>query len=173
MKKNLGIFVKINTFGVIPIIIIVLFIIGIGFYSFTNTTFVYSLPEKIRNPQAALIYMTNSGFPPLMGILGGGYYLHNITLPIIRNSKNPENNKRDVLIGYFLVFISYIVCGSLGYYGFSGSYFFDYINRNGGQLGQNCLNMLDTKNALAIIVRFCTFCQLFAAMALLFGCQRA
>ncbi len=56
-----------------------------------------------------------------MGILGGGYYLHNITLPIVRNSKKPENNVRDVFIGYFLVFLSYVICGTFGSFGFSGS----------------------------------------------------
>jgi hypothetical protein len=65
-----------------------------------------------------MLFSTN--FAPLMGILGGGYYLHNIMLPIIRNAKNPENNQRDVVIGYTLVFISYIICGSLGYFGFTG-----------------------------------------------------
>lgn len=123
---------RINTFGVIPIIIIVLFIIGVSFYSLTNTKFVFSLREHIYNPDTVLINMFNGGFPPLMGILGGGYYLHNITLPIIRNSKKPENNRRDVLIGYSLVFVSYIVCGSLGYFGFSGSYFHDFIIHNNG-----------------------------------------
>ena len=53
-----------------------------------------------------------------MGILGGGYYLHNISLPVYRNSKNPENNVRDVFLGYLLVFLSYSICGVLGYYGF-------------------------------------------------------
>lgn len=63
--------------------------------------------------------MTSDGYPHLLGILGGGYYLHNISLPIFRNSKNPENNIRDAFIGYFLVFLSYVSCGVLGYYGFS------------------------------------------------------
>jgi hypothetical protein len=58
-----------------------------------------------------------------MGMLSGGFYLHNITLPIIRNSANPKSNVRDVFIGYFLVFISYSVCGTLGYFGFTGEYF--------------------------------------------------
>jgi hypothetical protein len=58
-----------------------------------------------------------------MGILSGGYYLHNITLPIMKNNKNKENNIRDLAIGYFLVFISYVICGSLGYFGFTGTYF--------------------------------------------------
>ncbi len=58
-----------------------------------------------------------------MGILGGGYYLHNITLPIVRNAKYPEKNVRNLFIGYLLVFISYVLCGTLGYYGFTGTTF--------------------------------------------------
>jgi hypothetical protein len=58
-----------------------------------------------------------------MGILGGGYYLHNITLPIVRNAKYPEKNNRNLFIGYLMVFLSYAVCGTLGYYGFTGSTF--------------------------------------------------
>jgi hypothetical protein len=61
-----------------------------------------------------------------MGILGGGYYLHNITLPIVRNAKYPENNVRNLLIGYLLVFFSYLICGTLGYYAFTGTYFDSY-----------------------------------------------
>jgi hypothetical protein len=55
-----------------------------------------------------------------MGILGGGYFLHNIMLPIVKNARHPENNMRDVLIGYFMVYISYSICGTLGYFGFTG-----------------------------------------------------
>lgn len=58
-----------------------------------------------------------------MGILGGGFYFHNISLPVIRNAKNPENNVRDVCIGYFMVFMTYWLCGILGYYGFVGETF--------------------------------------------------
>jgi hypothetical protein len=103
-----------------------------------------------------------------MGILGGGYYLHNISLPIIRNSKNPENNVRDVFIGYFLVFLSYVLCGTLGYYGFSGYYFTHTMNEH--EIKSNCLLMFDTKNVFAIVIRFCVFCQLLASMCLIFAC---
>ncbi len=63
--------------------------------------------------------MFNSNYKALVGILCGGYYLHNISLPIYRNSKHPEKNVRDIFIGFFLVFLSYATCGILGYYGFS------------------------------------------------------
>jgi hypothetical protein len=53
-----------------------------------------------------------------MGILGGGFYLHNISIPIYRNSKNSKNNVRDMFIGFFVVALSYILCGILGTFGF-------------------------------------------------------
>jgi len=104
-----------------------------------------------------------------MGILGGGYYLHNISIPIYRNSKNPEKNLRDIFLGYFLVFLSYSICGVLGYYGFSSYEMFG--DRQG--IEQNCLNMFGVNNGYAMLVRLCTFFQLLAATALIFACQRA
>lgn len=52
-KKDLGVFVKINTIGVIFVIIVILFVLGVGFYSFSNTHFyIYATPPG------------NNGFKP-------------------------------------------------------------------------------------------------------------
>lgn len=112
--------------------------------------------------------MMGSDYQCLVGILCGGYYLHNISLPIYRSSKHPENNLRDIFLGFFLVFLSYAACGCLGYFGFANGALFP-----GQSIEQNCLNMLRPDDAIAIIIRSCTFCQLLAATALLFACQRA
>ena len=167
--RNLSVFVKISTFGVIFIFMIIVFIIGVGIYAFTNTHFIFTPPE-IADKESSWIKLFNGSFGPLMGILGGGYYLHNITLPIIKNSAKPENNVRDVFIGYFLVYLSYSVCGVMGYFGFSGTYFTDTLGEK--EIKSNCLLMLPSTNVLATIIRFCTFCQLLAAMCLMFACQR-
>lgn len=130
--KSVAIYVKINSFGVIFICVVALYISALGFYSLSNTDFIYSKEDYIKyldlhptkesrvKDYKGYIGMVESNFPPLMGILGGGFYFHNISLPVIRNSKNPENNARDVFIGYFLVFICYCFVGTLGYYGFNG-----------------------------------------------------
>lgn len=55
-----------------------------------------------------------------MGMMSGGFYLHNISIPILKNAANPKNNVRDVFIGYTLAFISYLCCGVLGYIGYIG-----------------------------------------------------
>jgi hypothetical protein len=72
-----------------------------------------------------------------MGTLGGGFYLHNISLPIYQNSKKPEKAVRDMFIGFMVVCFSYITCGVLGMYGFKSNYLFP---DRGGEIEQNCLN---------------------------------
>ena len=132
-SPNLQLFVKINSFGVIFIAIIIVFICGMGFYAFSNTTFTYSkstfdeyiIAEELdpSTPYLAYIALFQKHFAPLMGILGGGFYFHNISLPVIRNNQNQYNNARDVFAGYFCVFLTYCLAGILGYYGFAGSIF--------------------------------------------------
>jgi hypothetical protein len=130
-RRDLTIFIKMSSGGVFFITIVMLFIVAVGVYSTTNTEYTYSKIEWEQHEASgdtgylAYLALAQSTFPPLMGILGGGFYFHNISLPVIRNSRNPENNVRDILIGYFLVFLTYVLCGSLGYYGFIGSTFED------------------------------------------------
>ena len=70
--------------------------------------------------------MFNSDFSPLAGVLGIGYFLHTVSLPIVRNNANQKNNERDVFCGYLLVGFSYMACGLMGSIGFMGSYFFEH-----------------------------------------------
>jgi len=42
MRKDISLFIKINSYGVIFITIIVVFILGMGFYGFSNTVYAYS-----------------------------------------------------------------------------------------------------------------------------------
>ena len=80
--------------------------------------------------------MFGTAYGPLMGILAGGFYMHNISIPIYRNSKNPKNNVRDIFIGFLLVCLSYCICGTLGVYGFNSEALFG----PGVHAQQNCLN---------------------------------
>lgn len=137
--KNTSIYNKINSFGVIFIIIIIIFTIGVGIFSLTNTSYTTDKTEydefeaqraldlKLEPPvddgYLAYIELISKPYAPLMGILAGGFYFHNISLSVIHNARNPENNVRDVFLGYFLTFLTYVICGSLGYYGFTGSHF--------------------------------------------------
>ena len=70
-----------------------------------------------------------------IGILGGGFYLHNISLPIYRNSKNPENNVRDMFLGFLVVALSYIICGILGSIGFQNTHLFSEYFKENDEIG--------------------------------------
>jgi hypothetical protein len=69
------------------------------------------------------VYLASGNPAPIAGILGAGYYLHTLSIPIVKNNAKPENNIRDVFIGYLMVFMSYVVVGFLGYLGFMSDLF--------------------------------------------------
>ncbi|VDO23185.1 unnamed protein product [Haemonchus placei] len=57
-------------------------------------------------------------FPALTGTLTLSYFIHNAVLTILRNQKNPENNARDLSIGYLLAALCYVFIGFTFYAGF-------------------------------------------------------
>lgn len=89
MKKDLSIFIKITSYGSFFIISLILFIVGIGFYGFSNTKYeilsthtknnVYDSSTDVR-----YLYLINTNFSNLAGMLGIGYFLHTVSIPIIR-----------------------------------------------------------------------------------------
>ena len=129
-KKDLGIFMRIGSFGVVFVILLMAFIMAMGFIALGDTSFVIGSAAQsdktIWADDGRTLVMVNANFAPLCGIFCAGYFLHTCSLPIIRSNKNPGNNKRDVFIGYSLVFMSYVICGSLGYLGFLGTKFQAY-----------------------------------------------
>ena len=106
-----------------------------------------------------------------MGIMGGGFYYHNMSLGLLKSSKNPSNNTRDILIGYGLVLVTYNVIGVLGAYGFLGARF-AALNPSVNQIKQNCFNMFPSDDQWATVIRCCIVCQILCVTTLLFGLMR-
>ena len=154
-----------------------LFIIAVGILAFTDTEFAIGTAQEAYDntdweSNARILVLFNVNFSPLAGILCAGYFLHTCSLPIIRSSKNPDKTTRDVFLGYLFVFLSYAICGMLGYIGFLGSDFKDYFitNENNKALksliDQNCLNMFDYTNVAAFLLRIAVFLLLFTTYPL-------
>ena len=121
-----------TSYGAISIILISFFIIGVGIMSLTNTPFKIMTVPNLNEPEdfeknMREIFLINNNFTPLAGVLGIGYFLHPVSIPIARNSKNQKNNERDLFWGYTLVFLSYILIGFTGYFGFSSVSFKDFV----------------------------------------------
>ena len=121
VDNDLAIFIRINALGVVFTIIIVVFVISIGFYGLATQDFEFVMtgPQAPAGSKVARLPMFAPAYSFLMGTLGPGFYLHNISLPIYRNSKNPENAVRDMFLGFATVAASYMICGTLGAIGFS------------------------------------------------------
>jgi hypothetical protein len=133
-KKDLSIFIRLTTYGSAFIISLILFIIGFGIYGFASSSYQVVSPSVVVQPPTSdtdvrSIKAFNADFSPLAGALGIGYFLHTVSLPIVRNNANPKNNERDVFFGYLLVGFTYISVGVMGSIGFVGAYFTPYFKR--------------------------------------------
>lgn len=96
--------------------------IGLFHGGYEYETFIDNKSDEDIDDNKVILFAT--AYSHLMGTLGGGFYLHNISLPIYRNSKYPENAVRDMFLGFFVVMLSYCLCGTLGSYGFKSPYLF-------------------------------------------------
>ena len=170
--------VKVNAFGVIFVCIFLLFVFSNGIQSMATTDYVYSEDEynEITSdpsaPYTAYIPLFGSQYMPLAGILGGGFYFHNMSLTMVSKAKNPEHNTRNIFIGFLLVFFTYSIIGVTGVYGFLGSRFAEY-NPSVNLMKENCLNMMTADNPLGTFIRTCVLCQLLCVNVLLFGLLRS
>ena len=87
--------IRINAFGVIFVVIFLFYIIGNSLLSLSTTNYVYSQQEydeiaaDPNAPYTAFVPLFGASFMPLMGILGGGFYFHNMSLTMIANAKEP------------------------------------------------------------------------------------
>jgi solute carrier family 38 (sodium-coupled neutral amino acid transporter), member 9 len=165
---------RIGSFGVIFVFFLIVFIVGVGVVALMNTDYTIGTNEEANetdwNSNMRTIVLWNVNFSPLAGILCTGYFLHTCSLPILRSSKNPENNTRDLFWGYFLVMISYVICGCLGYIGFTGINYASYFIVNPpvpNNIDQNCLNMFDYRSVPAFILRLSIFMLLFSTYPLM------
>lgn len=93
--RDTGYILRVNAFGVLFVMIFLLFVFSNGIQSMTSTEFVFSKQDyeaATQNPSApytALIPLFGASFMPLTGILGGGFYFHNMSLTMLSKAKEP------------------------------------------------------------------------------------
>ena len=176
LPRNTSYIQKVNAFGVVFVCIFLGFILTTGFRQMSKTSYVYSAQAFEDASQSetytAFVPLIGAKFMPLMGILGGGYYFHNMSLTMTHNAKYPEHNTRNIAIGFFLVFLTYSLIGVLGVYGFTGQSFTDF-EPSTTMIEENCLNMFASDNVPATVIRACILCQLLCVNVLLFGLLRS
>lgn len=117
------ILIKLNSFGIYFVSVLLIFVMSTGIYSLATTSFDFEYIKNIGQEGVRHLYLFGESPAVLAGTLSLGYFSHSFVLPLMKNNEKQENNKRDLFLGYLLVMLTYIIVGISGYIGFSGSYF--------------------------------------------------
>ena len=85
--KDLSLFVKLNTYGAVFTVIVILFICSVGVRAllYPNDEIGGLVPTKV--PPIKMYDFTH--YKSLLGILSGGFYCHNLSVPMLRSAANP------------------------------------------------------------------------------------
>ncbi|WKY02422.1 hypothetical protein Q1695_016017 [Nippostrongylus brasiliensis] len=97
-------------------------------------------------------------FPALVGVVTMSYFIHNCVLTLFRLQRRPENNVRDLAIGYALVISSYIFVATTFYAVFP-------LDRN--CIEDNLLNNFRADYVLSAVARVVIFFQLVTILPLI------
>ena len=133
-KRNLGVFIRLGSLGAIFVTMFVIGIVVLGIFSWYNTEYQIGTTEDnqltkwdLKNLQGIrTVVLFTANFAPLASLLNIGFFLHTMAVPILKHAKHPENNTRNLFVGYTIVFISYMVIGAVGYFSFIGTTFKNY-----------------------------------------------
>ncbi|PIC34182.1 hypothetical protein B9Z55_013913 [Caenorhabditis nigoni] len=149
--KSPTFFTKFNVLGTISVMYLLMFVFSKLLECGVNMDF--SNPKSMHYVQLA-----NMHFPALSGTLTLSYFIHNAVLTILRNQKHPENNARDLSIGYCLVAFCYV---------FIGFTFFAAFPVQRSCISDNFLNNFGAGDVLSSTARLFLLFQMITVLPLL------
>nr|CAD2174833.1 unnamed protein product [Meloidogyne enterolobii] len=149
--RSPGFFMRFNGLGTISVVYLICFTLIKSAECGFNLDFTNHLSKNY-------IQLFNWKFPALTGTLALAYFIHNAILTILRNQKHPENNARDLLIGYFL---------SAGCYIIISLFFFTTFPTYRNCISDNFLNNFASGDMLSAIARVFLLFQMLTVLPLL------
>ena len=160
IMKNIGVLMKLNSYGIYLVSILLVFVYGVGVYSLINTKFEFNYYKNTETSETRYIYLFGDKISTLAGTFSLGFFSHSFVLPLMKNNRNQENNKRDLFLGYIFVMITYLSVGILGYIGFSGKSF-------SPEFFDNWFRFFPSDNIPIIVLRLVNVCQLLSIFPVL------
>ncbi|CAI2350081.1 unnamed protein product [Caenorhabditis sp. 36 PRJEB53466] len=149
--KSPTFFTKFNVLGTVSVMYLLIFVFSKLLECGVNMDF--------TNPQSIhYVKLANMRFPALSGTLTLSYFIHNAVLTILRNQKRPENNARDLSIGYALVAFCYV---------FIGLTFFAAFPVQRSCISDNFLNNFGAGDVLSSTARLFLLFQMITVLPLL------
>jgi len=123
VKKDIGFIVKLSSFGIYFISILIIFVLYTGISSLINTKFDFEYIANKLNSEKRHLKLFGENPALFAGTLSMAYFSHTTILPVLKTNKNQENNIRDLSLGYYFACFTFSFSGILGYIGFSGKNF--------------------------------------------------
>ena len=123
VKRDIGFIVKLSSFGIYFISILIIFVLYTGISSLINTKFDFEYIANKLNSEKRHLKLFGENPALFAGTLSMAYFSHTTILPVLKTNKNQENNIRDLSLGYYFACFTFSFSGILGYIGFSGKNF--------------------------------------------------
>lgn len=161
--KDMSKIVKINSFGIYFVSILLIFEIIMGIISMAKTDFKFEYIKNETGGETRYLYLFGDKPSSLCGALSLGYFSHSFVLPVMASNENQKNNIRDLFLGYLCVAITYIIVGIFGYIGFSGKTFND-----AKEYYDNWFRFFKSDNVFVIFLRVLNVFQLCSILPVLF-----
>ena len=109
---KLGRILDLTEKGIYCIIAEGLFLIYLGFKGIANKNVHFAFHTD--DTTSAVAFVTSEPITYTIGVFAMAFCIHNSAVAIVRKSKNPEKNSRDVGIAYLITFLVYIITGVFG-----------------------------------------------------------
>ena len=157
---------KFNSLGIYFVSVLLIFVIYRGIATMATDSFKFEYKENKKGNEERYLYLFGENPGILTGTLSLGLFCHSVILPLMKNNRNPENNQRDLFLGYVCVSLTYIIIGIFGYIGFSGAEFEP-------DFKDNWFRFFESDNYFILILRILSVIQLSSIFPILFFVVRS
>jgi len=153
--RKVTFFLKLSAFGTVTILILIFYAIVKAATWGINVSYEETSPEYIQE-------FTWKG-PAMTGILSMAYFFHNSIITLFKHNKDPRKSTRDMAIGTFLVFATYLTFGLLIYFCFP-------FDKN--LIRQNFLETAVVKDVFSIVLQVIYLFRMISVFPVLCVVQR-
>ena len=159
--RDMSFLAKFNSLGIYFVSALLIFVLYTGVRTMATDTFKFEYKENSEGNNERYLYLFGENPGMLTGTLSLGLFCHSVILPLMKNNRKPENNSRDLFLGYLCVTLTYIIIGIFGYIGFSGA---DY----SPVFKDNWFRFFPSDNYFILVLRLLNVIQLISIFPILF-----
>eukprot|EP01134_Creolimax_fragrantissima_P006098 CFRG6098T1 len=145
--KEMTIFTKFNSLGVVSIIYIVMF-------ALQNM----STGSSLHEPDGTPMPFYSDHFPAMTGVLFLSFFVHNMVLAILRNNEHQDKNVRDISIAFGCTALTYLVVGMAFFVAYQGYH---------KDIPSNILDSFGSNNYWALVCRVFLLFQIITVYPLI------